>query len=440
MYALKPDHIYAHEALKSKPDAMERLGRFLKTMGRSEEEVDWYAPEDVFRVSSELAAWDPDKDVPQWKYRQPIVFTNIVTDGSTAEEDPILKNPPEGVAQHKTNYVMGYMPPYTFHHTPDKDAESGMVCWPSKFLGSVAGCSHGCVYCGDGRGGKALVIALNVREYVDEILRPIVDDNPWQRCFLMIGMGADMATLEPEYGLYEDFLNLLSTEEDRYTYFHTNGDCVDWVEHLTHRERLIGVWSLCSNEAAAVLEPCAPPASSRIDAMAKLNKWDVPVRVKMKPVLPVRGWQESYANCLEELLTKVKPETLGFTCLIWNTFEKLEKMLDTDLLDPTFIEAAREAQEEMEGSRHGPFPHHKRAEAYRFLIREARKHAPNLPLFLSTETTAMWEELAPELGQKGRKFLCGCNPVLGPGPRFLSSELTESNFRTNKEAEQKAAS
>ncbi|MEW6356504.1 MAG: spore photoproduct lyase family protein [Planctomycetota bacterium] len=440
MYVLKPDHIFAHEALKSKPDALERLRRFLNTMGRSEADVDWYAPTDVFRVSSEVAAWSPDKNAPQWKLRQPVVFTNFVTDGSTAEDDPILKNPPAGVALHKANYILGYMLPYTFHHTPEKDAESRTVCWPSKFLGSVAGCPHGCVYCGDGRGGKALVIALNVREYVDQVLRPILDDNPWQRCFLMIGMGADMATLEPEYGLYEDFLNLLSKYEDRYAYFHTNGDHVDWVERLTHRERLIGVWSLCSNEAAAVLEPCAPPASSRIDAMAKLNRWGVPVRVKMKPVLPVRGWQESYANCIKELLTTVKPETLGFTCLIWNSFEQLQKMLDTNLLDPTFIEAARNAQEEMKDSRHGPFPHSKRAETYRFLIREARKHAPKLPLFLSTETNEMWEELAPELGQKGRKFFCGCNPIQGPGPRFLKSDLTESNFRTNKKARRKTAS
>ena len=440
MYALKPDRIYAHEALRSNPDAMERMQRFLTTMGRPASDVDWFAPEDVFRVSSEVAAWSPDRDAPGWKLREPVVFTHFVTDGSQAADDPILKSRPEGVALHSPEYIAGYMPPYTFHHTPEKDAESGMVCWPSKFLGSVAGCSHGCVYCGAGRGGKALIIALNVRDYLDKVIREIADENPWQRCFLMIGMGADMATLEPEYGLYEDMLNLMSEYEDRYVHFHTNGDCVDWVENVTHPERLIGVWSLCSNEAAELLEPCAPSATSRIDAMAKLNKWGVPVRVKMKPVLPVRGWRESYAKCVEELLTKVTPETFGFTCMIWNTYEKLCKMLDTDLLDPTFVEAARDAQEEMAGSRHGPFPHHKRAEMYRFLIGEARKYDKKLPLFISTESTEMWEELAPELGQDPRKFLCGCNPVQGPGPRYVRSTVTESNFRTNLEARDTAAS
>ena len=439
MYALRPDKVYAHEALRNNPDAMERMQRFLTTMERTDADVDWYAPGDVLRVAGECAAWDPDKNAPDWKFRQPVVFTNFVTDGSEAANDPILKNRPEGVALHSPEYIAGYIPPYTFHHTPEKDAESSMVCWPSKFLGSVAGCSHACTYCGAGRGGKALIIALNVRDYMDNVIRKIVDENPWQRCFLMIGMGADMATIEPEYGLYEDMLNLLSEYEDRYVHFHTNGDCVDWVEDLTHRERLIGVWSLCSNEAAELLEPCAPSATSRIEAMAKLNKWGVPVRVKMKPVLPVRNWHESYANCIKELFSKAKPETFGFCCLIWNTYESLCNMLDTDLLDPEFVKAARDAQEEMAGKRHGPFPHQQRAEMYRFLAAEARKYDQKVPLFLSTESTEMWEEMAPELGQSPRKFLCGCNPVQGPGPRYLPSTVTESNFRTNQEAREAKA-
>lgn len=433
MYPLRPDKIYAHEALRANPDAMERMERFLSTMGNTAADVDWFTPEDAIRVSKEVAAWTPEFDTPDWKMRQPVVFTKIAINGG-AEDDPVIKNKPEGETLFSLENILGYLPIFTPHHTPEKDAESGMVCWPSMFLASVHGCSHGCVYCGTGRDGKALIIALNVREYLDKAIRKVIDDNPWQKCFLMMG-SADIATLEPEYGLYEDYLNLLAEYEDRYGYFHTNGDCVDWVENLTHRERVIGVWSLCSNEAAAVLEPCAPPASSRIDAMAKLCEWGVPVRVKMKPILPIRDWRESYAGCIEELLRKVKPETLGFTSMIWWNYERLEKVLDTDQLDPTFVAAAREAQEEMKDSRHGPFPHEKRAEMYRFLIGEARKYDPKLPLFVSTETARIWDELAPVIGQNPRKFFCGCNPVQGPGPRYVSSTLKESNYRTNKETD-----
>jgi len=433
VYPLKPDKIYAHEALRPNPDAMERLDRFLCAMGHPGEEVDWFAPEEAVRVSQEVAGWQGDESTNDWKFRQPIVFTRFASEGQHGD-DPVFQGRPQDVPLHNLRHILGYMPAATPHHTPELDAESGMTCWPSMFLAAVDGCSHGCVYCGAGRGGKALIIALNVREYLEKGIRQVIEDNPQQKCFLMMG-SADMATLEPEYGLFEDYLNLLAEYEERYGYCHTNGDNVDWAQDLTHRERLIAVWSLCSNEAAELLEPCAPSASSRIDAMARLGDMGVPVRVKLKPVLPIRGWRESYGRCIEELLTRATPETLGFASIIWMDYDRLCKLFDVELLDPEFVEAARAAQEEMKDSRHGPFPHHMREEMYRFLIAEARRHSDEIPLFISTETTAMWDSLADVIGQNPRRFLCGCNPVQGPGPRHVDSALRVSNYRTNKEAD-----
>jgi len=436
MYPLRPHRIYSHEALRVNPDAMERLDRFLGAMGRSREEVDWYTHEDGARVAAETAAWRGDETEADWKYSQPIVFTRFQCEGSH-EDDPVFQARPQDTPLHNLRHILGYMPAATPHHTPEMDAESGMTCWPAMFLASVDGCPHGCVYCGAGRAGKAMVIALNVKEYLERGIRPVLEQNPWQKCFLMMG-SADIAALEPEYGLFEDYLNLLSEYDDRYGYCHTNSDNVDWAGDLSHRERLIAVWSLCSNEAAELLEPCAPSASSRIDAMTRLADLGVPVRVKLKPVLPVRGWRESYAGCLEELLTRVAPETLGFTSLIWMDYERLCKVFDTSLLDEGFVEAARLGQEEMRDSRHGPFPHAQREEMYRFLIAEARRHNSRIPLFVSTETTRMWDALADVIGQNPRKFLCGCNPVQGPGPRHLASEVRASNYATNVAAERGA--
>jgi spore photoproduct lyase len=432
VYPLKPDKIYAHEALRNNPDAMPRMRRFLATTGYAEDQVDWYAHEDAIRVSRELQAWNPDRTEHNWKYRQPLVFTRFIPNGVLGD-DPVYQNRPQDEPLFNLKFVLGYIPSFVLHHSKEKDAESGMVCWPSNFLSSADGCSHGCTYCGTGRGGKAIIAALNVEEYLEEGVRKVIEANPWQKCFLLMG-GADLATLEPEYGLYEDFANLLAEYDDRYGYFHTNGDCVDWVKDITHRERLMAVWSLCSNEASVLLEPCAPPASRRIDAMVKLNQMGVPVRVKLKPILPIKGWRESYAGTIEELLTRAKPETLGFTTLIWMDYNRLVSTFDVDQLDPTFVEAAREAQEEMKDSRHGPFPHHKRAEIYRFLAQTARKFNPNIPLFISTETAEMWDDLAEDLGQDPNRFFCGCNPVQGPGPHFVPSELNTSNYATNKEA------
>ena len=86
------------------------------------------------------------------------------------------------------------------------------------------------------------------------------------------------------------------------------------------------------------------------------------------------------------------------------------------------LAAAEAAVGEMDGGTHSPFPHHLRAEVYRFLIGEVRKHDPRVPIFLSTETREMWAELADEIGQSARMFMCGCNPVQLPGPKLMTGE------------------
>ena len=193
MYPLKPDKIYAHDELRSNPDAMTRMQRFLAAMGFAESAVDWYTPTAAVRVAQEVAAWVPGTSRPDWKLRQPIVFTRFALSG-TAAEDPVFANRPTDIPLFNLKHILGYLPIFTPHHTPEQDAATGMTCWPSMFLSSVDGCSHGCVYCGNGSKGKALVIALNVHDYLQQGVRKVIDDNPWQKCFLMMG-AADIATL-----------------------------------------------------------------------------------------------------------------------------------------------------------------------------------------------------------------------------------------------------
>ena len=47
----------------------------------------------------------------------------------------------------------------------------------------------------------------------------------------------------------------------------------------------------------------------------------------------------------------------------------------------------------------------------------------------------MGDALADVIGQNPRKFLCGCNPIQGPGPRHLASDVRASNYATNLEAQ-----
>jgi DNA repair photolyase len=262
---------------------------------------------------------------------------------------------------------------------------------------------------------------MNIDEYMAEVVGPTVEETPQQRCFRMIGWGADIISLEPEYGVFASYLSKLAEYDERYGYFHSNSDNVDWIADVPHRDRLIGIWSLASEGVARQVEPGSPSAAARIEAMRKLKDLGVPVRVKFKPTVPIIGWREDYAALIEELFAKAQPETIGFCCLIWMSLEVLKQRFD-GLIAPEFLRAAEEAEEEMTGQTHSPFPHALRADMYRYLISEVRKHDARIPIFLSTETREMWVELEDEIGQRARSFMCGCNPIQVPGPRMRTSE------------------
>jgi hypothetical protein len=429
MYALKPEKLFFNNRLRGDADAMPRVERILSALGKTMADVVPFDEDDAVEVVRQLQDWPPKDEIPgvPMQHRRSMVFTHLKLDGA-AEEDPRVTACPEGVPKGYLLQVLGYIDPTRDFHAYDSDERRNMVCWPTRDFGVMNGCSHGCFYCGDGYAGKFLALGMNIREHIEKVTGPTVEAMPQQRCFRLIGWQADIISMEPEYGAFADFLAKMAQYDDHYLYFHSNSDHVDWVEHVPHRDRLIGVWSLASEEVARRVEPASPSAAARIEAMHKLNQWGVPVRVKFKPVVPLKGWREDYAALIEQVLTRTKPETIGFCCMIWMSLDTLKARFG-DLIDPEFMQAAEDASEEMKDQTHAPFPHAARADMYRHLIAEVRKHDPRIPIFLSTETREMWVELEKEVGQKATSFMCGCNPVQVPGPRLhLTDGIRQSTF------------
>ncbi|NLO74971.1 MAG: hypothetical protein GX100_12790 [candidate division WS1 bacterium] len=422
MYHLHPTNLYLHEALHKDPDAMQRVERMLSALGKTLSDVTVYTEAEAPDLVRELQDWPPAEDLPgvPVQHRRPLIFTQQKI-GAKAEDDLRVSSCDADSLRRDLAYVLGYIDPVQNYHGYDGDQARNMVCWPTHDFGTMTGCSHGCFYCGTGLRGKYLALGMNVAEITERVIGPTIEASSEQRCFRMIGWGADIISLEPEYGVFAAFLSKLAEYEERYGYFHSNSDNVDWIADVPHRDRLIGIWSLASEGMARQVEPGAPSAAARIEAMRKLNVMGVPFRVKLKPVVPLVGWQEDYAALIEQVLSRTRPETIGFCCLIWMPLEVLQERF-AGLIDPEFMRAAEASADEMRDQTHSPFPYAMRAEMYRFLIAEVRKHDPHIPVFISTETREMWKELEPEIGQRATSFLCGCNPVQPPGPRLHTTE------------------
>ena len=423
MYPLTPMKVYMLERVQEDARCAARMERMLKAVGMRREEVVCVTEKNVAEVALELQKLWPPATVPPGRvrpYMRPWILTTM---DLTYKRDfgPLLKRLPPGTPGDIVRKIYGSFTTAIDQHPHHLDHQNNCVCWPTYNFGTMSGCPHGCLYCGAGRTGRFITIALNLEEYMEKVVKPVIEANPWNKVFRMILDGADLITFEPEYGLHDLFTRTLAQYEERWGHFHTSGWNVEWMADLPHRDRLVGVWSTTCETVAREIEGGTGHAIDRIEAARKCQEMGIPVRYKFKPVIPVRNWREEYARIIEQMLKLTKPETMGFCLYIWNTYESLTSTMNPDLMDPKCLEAAREAQEKMKGVRTGPFPHETRKEIYRFLIREARRWDKDLPLYVSTETREMWDELKDELGQDPRSYICGCSSVAAPGRRLAIS-------------------
>jgi hypothetical protein len=284
----------------------------------------------------------------------------------------------------------------------------------------MTGCPHACQYCGTGKHGQFLNVAVNIEEFMEVVVPRAVAKWPWQKCFRMMGWGADAITLEPEYGCIDLYTQTLA-KYDRFGYFHTASSNVDWIADLPRKDRLIAIFSVTTEAIARELEGGTGHAFDRFEAGKRLNAMGVPVRYKFKPTIPIANWREEYARAIEYALQVSDPESVGFCVIMWMSLEQVGALIPLEMLDQEYVQAAREAAAEMEGNVCAPFPHHVRKEIYQHLIRECRRWSDDVLLYVSTESREMWDELRDELGQNPNAFFCGCSSVAVPGRKLSLS-------------------
>jgi hypothetical protein len=430
MYRLHPAKVYMLDSVGENPTSLARMKRILQALGMNADDVAVINRQNIYDISLELLAWPTGRLAPgiPAQHQRPLVFTNVAVD-RLQKQGGFLPTRRSDIRNQMVAHILGRMPLLQRNFWSQRVPDPDRVCWKSLDFCVMSGCPHGCHYCTFGKWGTFITVGLNIEEYMAKVVGPTVEKNPWQRSFGIIGPAADVITFEPEYGVFAAFLEKLSHYEGRYGYFHTSSDNVAWITDLRHRERLIGVWSITTDSVARKIEPGAPTATQRLKAARACQDLGVPIRFKFKPVVPIRNWREEYAHVIERTFRLTRPESIGFCVLMWMTFGELKDRINLELLDPAYVIEAERSTDDLKKKLTGPFPHQVRAEIYRFLIGEVRRWDTKVPIFLSTESRAIWDEMAPELGQDPRTFVCGCNPVQLPGPRmFASSKLPFSTY------------
>jgi len=431
LYQLKPLKTYALEAVRDDGLCMTRMERMLDAIGRSVSDIEWISDNNLPEVVEELSELWPPAEVPEGTpptFMRPLVFTKVHTGEELPDISAKLLHWPDNTNEGTVRAILGQFEAIHAYHPYERDQEENRVCWPTWDFGTMMGCPHGCQYCGAGKSGKFITVGLNLEEFMEVVVPRTIAKYPWQQCFRMIGWAAEMISFEPEYGCFDLYTRKLA-EYDKYGYFHAASSNVDWIAELPRKDRLIAIFSVTCEAVARDIEPGTGHAFDRFEAGRKCNEFGVPVRYKFKPMIPVRNWQDEYARAIEQALTVSEPESVGFCVIMWMNLETLAGKIDLDLLDPEYVQAARDAAAEMEGNVCAPFPHHARKAIYQYLIQQVRRWDDEVLLYVSTESREMWDELKDELGQDPRAFFCGCSSVAVPGRKLsLSAGCPHSTY------------
>lgn len=415
MHPMKPSAIFVSDRVLDDPESRSRLESFAAATGTH----DWTAVTDEeIPEMLERPVWTRihGKTGTRERIYEPVIFFNTFRFDDRQEEirARIAEANPGYDVSKIPDHMLGYRRFRWFNSGQDPDLirpNPEHVCRPCWRLSISPGCPHECAYCGL---TGFMVIGLNMSTYLHELER-LMEANPWQLTYL-VDDASDVLVYEPELNLFSEMVRFFGRQEGRYLITHTKSPNVDFLESLPHRGHTIMCYSLSAHTQSTRLEKGAGTTVERIEAARKCEEWGMSVRFKFKPIIPVRGWREEAREMIRLMFDRTRPDNLSMTTLMWMGFEEMASCIDIDLLDPSFVDAARKAAAETwEYPRMRPFPHEVRREIYEFYHREVRAVDRDVPLTLSTESLAMWRDLGPTLGVKPGTYTCGCGPCAVPG-------------------------
>ena len=335
-----------------------------------------------------------------------------------AQEVAAICDKVEGADERMVKFLLG--------HCPWKDVWLGgpkhegkikmgvdQICRPAWRLNTMLGCPHHCVYC---HFGEIIPMYLNIEEYCLH-LAELMEANPWQKVYLYDD-AAEALFPEPELGAVEDFVKCCRQFPDRRLVIHTKSANVDFLESLDHQGRCIMTWSLTSATQSQETERLSATMDERVEAARKCVSWGYPARFKFKPIVPFISWRDDGREMVRKAMT-VKLDNISLFTIAWMDVDELKACFPVNMLDPDFLQEAEKAKDEMKDRSVRPYPHHVRAEIYKFYLEEIRKYDRDVPVTLCTEALDMWKEMGPLLGQTPASFVCGCGPMTIPGLKSL---------------------
>jgi len=189
----------------------------------------------------------------------------------------------------------------------------GKVCPHVYELLHANGCPYGCDYCYlqlTFRHQKTPVVFNNQHDMLREVPQFLALSKPQ---VLHTGKLCDSLVFDEETGLSKDLVPLFASQDKHKLLLLTKSTKIrNLLDTPDHRNTVVS-FSLNAPALAQRFERGAPTPGERLDAARKCQDAGYEVRVRIDPVIPVKGWRALYKPLAGEIVGRLKTRDLRVT-------------------------------------------------------------------------------------------------------------------------------